>query len=66
MTGIVTLMNDGPERFDIRCARRIPIAPADRYTSAASDKRESTHPSTTNSHEVDRSGIRGVEEIHLR
>jgi hypothetical protein len=65
MTGIVTLLNGGAEGGNVLRAGRIAIAPADCYSPASRDERQSTHPGAADSHEVDRSGIRGVEEIHL-
>jgi hypothetical protein len=65
MAGIMTLLDRGAEGGDILGTRGISIAPADCYSSASRDERQCTHPGAADSHEVDRSGIRGVEEIHL-
>jgi hypothetical protein len=65
MTGIVTLVDRGSERGDILRPGRIAITSADGNPPATSDEGQGAHPCATDSHEVDRSGIRGVEEIHL-
>jgi hypothetical protein len=64
VTGIVSLEDRRPELGNIRRTGQIPVASADRNASVAGDERQSTHAGTTNSHEVDRARIRGVEEIH--
>ena len=65
MTGIVTLVDCGSERGDVQRPARITITSADCNAPAASDEGQGAHPCATDSHEVDRPGIRGVEEIHL-
>jgi hypothetical protein len=64
MSGIMSLKNRRTEGGDVLGPGGIAIASADCNSPAAGNEREGAHPGTADSHEVDRSGIRGVEEIH--
>jgi hypothetical protein len=58
------IMDPDPEGTEIARPRRIGITPGDCHPSATGDERESAHPGPADSHEVDRTRIRGVEQVH--
>jgi hypothetical protein len=63
--GIMALEDRGAELSDVGSAGWIGVAPADCYPAAAGDERQSTHASATDAHEMDGTGIGGIEQIHV-
>jgi hypothetical protein len=60
MTGV----DPYPEGAQVRCTGRIGVAPGHGNPSANGDEREGAHPGPADSHEVDRTRIRGVKQVH--
>jgi hypothetical protein len=61
---IVPGMNPDSEAAEIGGPARIGIAPRDRNPPANGDERQGAHPGPADAHEVDRTPIRGVEQVH--
>jgi hypothetical protein len=57
-------MNPDAERTEVGRPAGIGIAPGDHDTAATRNQRESAHPGPRDSHEMDRTMIRGVEQVH--
>ena len=61
---IMPSMDHDSEGAEVRGTGGIGIAPGDGNSPANGDERQGAHPGPADAHEVDRTRIRGVEQVH--